>query len=83
MKSNVLSLLLLGSVVALSSASALAQENPVTTTFRDFENLSGGPVSRAGVNVGYVGGTSAKFQGARSGHSDAFNVNVDAGTHMR
>ena len=82
MKSNVLSLLLLGSVVALSSASALAQENPVTTTFRDFENLSGGPVSRAGVNVGYVGGTSAKFQGARSGDSDAFNVNVDAGTRV-
>jgi hypothetical protein len=82
MKNNVRSLLLLGSVATLSSLSALAQENPVTTFPRDFEDLGGAPVSRAGVNFGYVGATSAKFQGARSGNSDAFNVNADAGTHV-
>lgn len=83
MKNNICRLFLWGSVATLSSVSALAQENPVTTAPQDFENLPGGPAWQAGVNLGYVGGTSAKFQGARSGDSDAFNVNIGAENRVR
>jgi hypothetical protein len=82
MKNNICNLLLWGSVATLSSVAALAQEYPVTTSSRDFEHLSGGPAWQAGVNLSYVGGTSAKFQGVQSGDSDAYNVNVNAGTRV-
>jgi len=82
MKKNVRHLFFLGSIATLASVSAPAQEYPITTSSRDFEHLSGGTAWQAGVNLGYVGGTSAKFQGTRSGDSDAYNVNVNAGTRV-
>jgi len=75
--------LLLGSVAAFSSVSVPAQENPVTTTSKDFERVADKNAWLAGVNLGYVGGSSAKFQGQQAGRSDAFNINLNAGTRVK
>jgi hypothetical protein len=84
MNKKISKFLQLSFVAASFSLPALAQETPVTTTPRDFENpvRPTGPVWQAGVNLGYVAGTSAKFQGTRSGNSDAFNVTVETGTRV-
>lgn len=84
MNSRVRTFLLASSVGLAFSFRASAEETPVTTTPRDFEHAApmNGPVWLGGVNLGYVGGTSAKFTGVRSGDSDAYNVNVDVGTRI-
>lgn len=74
----------LGTATLSCCALAQAQETPVTTSSRDFESLSrpGRTFWHGGVNFGYVGGTSAKFQGTSAGDSDAYNVNIDVGTRI-
>jgi hypothetical protein len=84
MKKDIRSLVLLCSVAALPSVPAMAQETPVTTTSRDFESSlqPGKLLWQTGVNFGYNGGSTAKFQGAHLGDSDAFNISIEAGTRI-
>jgi hypothetical protein len=71
------------SVAVLPAASVLAQENSTTLTNNGVpSSLPHEPGWEAGVNSGYVGGSSTKFQGRRLGNSDAFNVNVEASTRI-
>ena len=70
-------------LVALPYLSAMAQENTVSSETRDLESpLFGQPGVEASVNTGYDWASSAKFPGARSGDSDAFNFDIAVGTHI-
>ncbi|HWY30955.1 MAG TPA: DUF6268 family outer membrane beta-barrel protein [Candidatus Acidoferrum sp.] len=76
--------LLLGSIVAIPSVSASAQENRLATASTDLEKSSqpGETSWETESDVGYVGGSSAKFQGKQLGNSDAYNVAISAGTRI-
>lgn len=81
MKNHLGKLIMSCSVAVLPAASVLAQENSTTLANNGVPSSSPHePGWEVGVNSGYVGGSSAKFQGQRLGNSDAFNVNVEAST---
>ena len=83
-KRNLRSIFALGSVAVLPAISALAQEATNDTVASGFKKSPppGGAGWESAVDLGYVGGTSAKFQGTRTGSSDAFDVKFDAGTRV-
>ena len=70
-----------GSVTALVCVSAMAQEASTPALAKDVEKSSqlGEPTWQAIANVGYVGGSATKFQGAKLADSEASNFNLGVG----
>src|SRR5208283_699849 len=76
--------LLTGIVVVLAMVSARAQED-FDNNLSNYNLVPSSPPKpgwSAGVESGYVSGSSAKFQGQRQGDSSAFNLDVQAGMRL-
>ena len=72
------------SIALLMTVSVLAEENASTTSADDFGKppQRGASGWQSSANFGYVAGSTTKFQGSRMGDSDAFNYNIETGTHI-